>query len=259
MYARRGMWHSSRSNPAPPAASRVGDALRVYAIGDIHGRRDLLIELLALISEDADQFDDTRLVRLVFLGDYIDRGDDAAGVLSALRQLSEDAGAGVVFLRGNHEDALLAFLQDPKERQEWLEFGARQTLASYGIELPRRGVRSADLVAIRDALFAALGPEIGFLASMHTHARFGDVIFTHAGGNPGPGAFMEDVASMIWGHPDGLVDAPLPGHLIVHGHYDAPDPVVCAGRICVDTGAYYTGRLTALRLDAGVGFLSAGG
>lgn len=254
------MWNTPTQNTQTASESRptVGDALRVYAIGDIHGRFDLMISLLRVICSDAENFDDDRSTRIVFLGDYIDRGDETAQVLSALRSLWAHAAGGITFLRGNHEDALLAFLADPVSGRRWLDYGAEQTLASYGIPQPPRNPSDNGLRQTRDELSIAMDEDVAFLGAMPSHAKRGDVLFTHAGCNASAKEIELDAKAMMWGHPSALVDAPIPGTLVVHGHYDSVEPVNCPGRICVDTGAYYSGRLTAVRLDADVTFLSTG-
>lgn len=260
-YAFRTMWIARTQDDVSTRTSRptVGDTRRVYAIGDIHGRFDLMIDLLRLICADADNKEDGRRTFIVFLGDYIDRGDETAQVLTALQALGRTTAGGITFLRGNHEDALLSFLSDPLAGRRWLDYGAEQTLASYGVSLPQRDPSEDDLVRTRDALCAAMKGHGWFLGSMLSHAKIGDVLFTHAGCNAAAIDAELDIKAMMWGHPSTLVDEPLPGALVVHGHYDDVEPVNRRGRICVDTGAYYSGRLTAVRLDAEVAFLSTGG
>lgn len=229
---------------------------RVYAIGDIHGRGDALIDLLRMILDDAAWAADERQTRIVFLGDYIDRGDDPARVIGYLRSLMSETGDGIVALKGNHEAALVDFLKDPIAGRLWLSHGARQTIASYGVPLPPTRPTPDDLRRLRDALATAMGDDIGFLAGLPTHYRLGSVLFTHAGCNPGLGDGTEDEHSLLWGHRNGLCDEPLPGVLLVHGHYESVDPVQSAGRISLDTGAWHTGRLTAVCIDSNLRFLS---
>ncbi|MDJ1007878.1 MAG: metallophosphoesterase family protein [Paracoccaceae bacterium] len=243
--------------PSPPGTRPAVDpSSRVYAIGDIHGRHDLMMALLEKIVEDASWFSDGRRVRIVFLGDYIDRGDHGARVVEALVSLAAENEQGVKILRGNHEDALLEFLAAPLAGQNWLEFGARQTLADYGVKLPSRQPSVDEIFDLRAALLEAMGPHVAFLQSLPCHTSDGDVIFTHAGIDPGDASAMRNEKAMLWGHPTSASDTPVPGKLIVHGHFDDPTPVDRRGRVCVDTGAYYSGVLTAVRLDAGVSFLS---
>jgi serine/threonine protein phosphatase 1 len=238
----------------PPCVAR-GE--RVYAVGDIHGRFDLMIALLDRIRSDAEDRADGRRTRIVFLGDYIDRGDDSRSVLDTVVELASADSPDLVFLRGNHEDALLAFLDDPVAGRSWLGFGAVQTFASYGLPpLPARLGDARQLRELRDQLTAAMGLQIAVLRTMPTHFVSGSVLFTHAGANPQRP--LQDTRAMIWGHPDFPTEGLVQGLRVVHGHYDDARPVSDAGRICVDTGAYYTGRLTAVRLDRDEAFLTVG-
>jgi serine/threonine protein phosphatase 1 len=236
---------------------RVAADERIYAVGDIHGRFDLMIALLDRIGADAETHRDRRRTRIVFLGDYIDRGDDSRSVLDTVIELSSANSPDLIFLRGNHEDALMAFLEDPVAGRSWLRYGAKQTFASYG--LPPVSSRTADarqLHDLRDRLAAAMGPQIDILQTMPTHFVSGNVLFTHAGANPQRP--LQDTRAMIWGHADFPSEGLVQGLRVVHGHYDDATPVSEAGRICVDTGAYYTGQLTAVRLDRDEAFLTAG-
>lgn len=236
---------------------QVAKTDRIYAVGDIHGRQDLLVKLLALIAEDAASFRDERQFRLIFLGDYIDRGDDAKGVLSTLTALANADNDNLTLLCGNHEAALLAFLDDPINGKSWLGFGAQQTLASYGVPVPKARPGREELLETRDALHEAIGAHHLLLRNLPTLVRSGDVIFTHAGLDPDAPLDAQMARHLVWGHPAFVTDDPVPGSRVVHGHYDDPSPVSRVGRICVDTGAYYTGRLTAVRLDGGEGFIHA--
>ena len=229
---------------------------RVYAIGDIHGRHDLMMALLAEILEDANAFTDERCVKIVFLGDYLDRGDHGARVIEALTSLSVDTVDQIVILRGNHEEALLSFLASPLTRHDWLDFGARQTIADYGVRQPSNRPTADELFELRDALLAAMGPHFDFMKRLPCWTCDGDVIFTHAGLDPDDADTFKNTKAMLWGHPASISGWPVPGKLLVHGHFDDERAVDLPGRICVDTGAYYSGALTAVRLDDEVTFLT---
>lgn len=244
------IWRGSRTRP------QVDPTHRVYAVGDLHGRYDLLSKMLRRIVADFESLRDERRLRIVFLGDYIDRGDHSREVLETLVSLVDGASREFVVLRGNHEAALLDFVKSPGLHRSWLDFGAQQTLASYGVRLPRGALTDADLVALRDALVDAMGEHLEFIRAMPIMDRSGDTVFTHAGVARGDGDALTDQRAMLWGDTSSDPDWPAPGKLVVHGHYDDADPVDRPGRICVDTGAYYSGRLTAVRLDADVAFLS---
>lgn len=238
---------------------RVHPRDRIYAVGDIHGRHDLLVAMLALVREDARRCRDHRVPRLVFLGDYIDRGDDSAQVLETLSGAISAADPRTLCLMGNHEAALLSFLDDPVRGRAWLEFGAAQTLASFGLGLSGPTDDPERLRRLRDGLLAALGPTVDVLRGMPLHCRSGDVVFVHAGLAPGGQARFTDADTMLWGDPGFLTPSPVPGLRVVHGHYDSLEPAVFSGRVCIDTGAYHSGRLTALRLDDGEALLSVTG
>lgn len=237
----------------------VAPDCRVYAIGDIHGRFDLLMELLGKICSDADARRDHRRTRIVFLGDYIDRGENSREVLRTLTDIAAFGSDGIVFLRGNHEDALRAFLVSPTRGAAWLDYGGLQTLASLGIRPPQASLGKQDLFRVREELATAISAfEPLFDAMVNSH-RCGDVVFTHAGVDPSRSLEDQSAATLLWGHAQARVDIPVPGLKVVHGHYDEREPVSRSGRICVDTGAYYSNRLTAVRLDDAECFLSTGG
>jgi serine/threonine protein phosphatase 1 len=229
---------------------------RVYAVGDVHGRADLLAEMLVRIVEDAASRRNGRQARLVFLGDYVDRGERSRNVLDLLVALpARLPGFAVTCLRGNHEAAMLDFLDHPERGAGWLRFGGVQTLASYGIAAPGLGAGAAALERTRDALAAALGPHAAWLAACPLLARSGGVVFAHAGIDPGRALDAQSEAAVLWGR-SGFLHRGDPGHLVVHGHYAAPAPVMTARRLCLDTGAYHSGRLTAARLDDATEFLT---
>lgn len=247
-----------RGSPSGPTPAVAPDE-RVYAIGDVHGQHGLLVRLLDRIVEDAEERRDERRLRLVFLGDYVDRGDASRDVLALLARLGETQAltARLDFLVGNHEAALLDFLDDPDRGRAWLAWGGAQTLASYGVQVTGPAPEAAPRETLhdwRDALALAMAEHLAFVEGLAPMTRSGDVVFTHAGLH----REGEDLAPDIWGSDAGafLAPRPLPGLRVVHGHFDDPDPVSHPGRVCVDTGAYYSGVLTAVRLDDGEAFLS---
>ncbi len=249
------MFHH-RPTEGPPIAPPLAADKRIYAIGDIHGCHDLLIDLLSQIAEDGSQRADGRRTQIVFLGDYIDRGDNSRDVLDTCLRLAGSGNENLIFLRGNHETAMLEFLDDPVAGRRWLGFGAVQTLASYGLTKPE-ATDPESLARLRDALSDAMGPHVAFLRALPLSYRSRKVVFCHAGVNPRMPVERDDPQAMLWGHPEFLAADPIPGQLVVHGHFDGAEPVALQGRICVDTGAYHTGRLTAVRLDRELGFLTA--
>ena len=244
-----------RTKPEPETVSvpRVADTDRIYAVGDIHGRADLLNEMFKRIAMDAAEHKDARNPRIILLGDYIDRGDNSRDVidlmLSVVETLPQDR---LQFLMGNHEAALLAFLQDPTERSEWLRFGGLQTLSSYSVAPPKSNPTDAELVAVADALRASMGQaHLDFMMSFQRYLTSGDVVFAHAGLETSVALAEQDDDAILWGRSDFIETGGVEGLRVIHGHYDATEPVILPTRVCVDTGAYYSGRLTAIRLDEG--------
>lgn len=217
--------------------------LRLYAVGDIHGRAELLASLLAKI--DAEPCDKTR--RLVFLGDYVDRGETSRGVLDALISIKA-RDPETVFLKGNHEQALLGFLEAPDRNEEWLHWGGDKTLESYGVD----GIWQKSPVQLaaefRNRLPAA---HVDFLASLELWRIVGDYIFVHAGLRPAVALEAQTEEDCLWIRADFHNAAPgdRPDHVVVHGHHPVKKPLDLGWRIAVDTGAVWSDSLTAVVLD----------
>lgn len=243
---------SSNGTDVSPEA-KVARHERIYAVGDIHGRADLLGLLVERIRADIARFDDERAPHIVFLGDYIDRGDHSREVLETLVALKgKFAAAKLTFLRGNHEAAMLSFLDEPSRCSDWLHFGGLQTLASYGVSPPKSTpAPPAELGRIQKSLERALGAHRAFLEKTALFMRSGNVVFCHAGVDPDDPIEEQSEQALLWGCSGFLAKGGIEEIRVVHGHYAAAEPVVTARRICVDTGAYYSGRLTAVRLDQG--------
>jgi diadenosine tetraphosphatase ApaH/serine/threonine PP2A family protein phosphatase len=224
----------------------------LYAVGDIHGRADLLADLLRQIEADAAGRDATKKT-LVFLGDYIDRGPNSRGVVDMLLGGPLE-GFETYFLKGNHEALLLDFLVDPSRLDHWLINGGDATMASYGVDLGRLRVQDADDETWRDA-FASVLPaaHLHFFKSLRLGVSVGDYLFVHAGVRPGVPIAAQAEADLIWIRGEFLdSDEPF-GKIVVHGHTPAKGPVIRANRIGIDTGAVFSGQLTALRLEDGSG------
>src|SRR5438105_4755618 len=165
--------------------ARLGDGKAVYAVGDIHGRLDLLTALLAQVAADADRHPTDRERQLVFLGDYIDRGTESRGVIDALlRPAWPDFPR--IFLMGNHEDAMLEFLDEKSDGVAWLTYGGLETLLSYGIAIRRLPTNVDSAAELRDALRAAVPRRhVDFLRSCVLSHVEGGYVFVHAGLRPG--------------------------------------------------------------------------
>ena len=224
------------------------DGQLLYAIGDIHGRLDLLGLLLAMIEADAAHSQSERRT-LVFLGDYIDRGPDSRGVIEVLLgDLPRVFDAH--FLKGNHEALLLAFLDDASSLHHWLVNDGKTTMQSYGVDVHALEREGASPEAWRGAFAAAL-PESHrhFFQMLTLMTSFGDYLFVHAGLRPGVPIEAQDERDLIWIRREFLDSEEDLGKFVVHGHTPVSLPDVRSNRIDIDTGAVLRGRLTALRLE----------
>ena len=227
--------------------ARIPDGVRLYAVGDIHGRADLLNDLHGRIAGDADAAPGRRKV-VVYLGDYVDRGADSFAVVEGLiaRPLP---GFESMRLKGNHEDFLLSFLDDVACGDAWLMNGGEATLASYGVEIGGYGGNA--LERARLALIRALPAEhLDFFRGLALTYEAGDYLFVHAGVRPGVGLDRQTDHDLMWIR-DGFLESDADfGRVVVHGHSIRPEPDIRPNRIGIDTGAYHTGRLTCLVLEA---------
>lgn len=241
----------------PPAVAPEGR--RIYAIGDIHGRADLLEKLLTDIQRDASDGAFTGQPILIFLGDYIDRGFQSKEVIDLL--LSELMSPFEThFLKGNHEAAMLQFLQEPAMGPRWAEFGGAETLVSYGVRPPRMRTSMAEWEHASDTLNQVLPQEhLDFLLNLKLSVRIGDYLFVHAGVKPGVELAKQSEHDLLWIREEFLNDKRPLGAVVVHGHTPAARPHRDSRRIGIDTGAYLSGRLTAARFEHDtVNFLSTG-
>jgi len=234
--------------PEPPEATTT-DGRLVYAIGDVHGRLDVLEPLVAELIRDSARSALKERPLLILLGDYVDRGPSSAGVIEFLLNLADEGHFEVRALKGNHEEALLGFLDDPSFGQTWMTHGGGETLISYGVQLPTRNEVQAWSDA-RDALAQALPPRHAqFLQGLQLMTVVGDYAFVHAGVRPGAPLDRQTERDLLWIRYEFLdSDGPFE-KVIVHGHTPNPLPQVTPWRLGIDTGAYATGVLTAVRLD----------
>lgn len=222
------------------------DGIRVYAVGDVHGRRDLIEAMHDRIGEEIAR-DGVADWRIVHLGDYVDRGPDAAGVLDFLT--SRIAGEPrIVALAGNHDVALIDFLAHGDRTQMFRRFGGNDTARSYGTHVDFATAATAE--AGRQALARAMPQaHLDFLSGLPRSVAFGDFFFCHAGIRPGVPLERQDPEDLIWIREPFLGHPGLHPKVIVHGHTPHDEAELMPNRVDLDTLAYASGRLTALAVD----------
>ncbi|MEX6723174.1 metallophosphoesterase family protein [Parapedomonas caeni] len=235
--------------PQPPMAS-APEGMRLIAIGDVHGRLDLLQGLVHRLEAEV-KAGPTLDTRLILLGDYIDRGPQSADVLDWLCDHQPDW-ARVHLLRGNHEQALLDILDgtaDDETISAWLLYGGRDTLASYRLGAPV--VYADDPAYIAEAVRKGVpSRHHRLLGDMVLSLRFGDYLFVHAGVRPGVPIDAQSRQDLIWIREPFLSSTEDFGAVVVHGHSITRTVSERPNRIGIDTGAYSSGRLTALVAEA---------
>ncbi|MEZ5960078.1 MAG: metallophosphoesterase family protein [Hyphomonadaceae bacterium] len=239
------LFQGSKSPVARFLDGRVG-----YAVGDIHGRSDLLADMIALLEKRS--IDDTRLAGppiVVFLGDYIDRGHDSAGVIGMLA-------AGLPrhcecrYLRGNHEQSLMSFLDNPVANRGWLLQGGAETLMSYGVRPPPFNGSAEIWRAAADDLHARMpAAHLEFLQGLERYVELGDYAFVHAGVDDTRALADQPDEALYWARNAFIASKRAFSHRVVHGHTPVDRPYTDARRIAVDTGAYASGVLTAARFE----------
>lgn len=235
-----------RKAAKPTAPGRIPPGQRVYVIGDIHGRLDLLDTLLELIEAD-DAARPSAELQLIFLGDLIDRGPRSAAVVERAMQLATQGPCR--FLMGNHEELLLRSLDgDERALRLFARVGGRETILSYGMD--EATYNALDFGELLDALPGLVPPaHRAFLESFEDMIELGDYVFVHAGIRPGVALPEQRVAELRWIR-DEFLDHPGPHpRIVVHGHTITPQVEWRPHRIGIDTGAYASGELTALALE----------
>jgi len=234
------------ARPAPPEHT-------IYAVGDIHGRLDLLKVLCGKITAHAQGAP----AEVIFLGDYIDRGPQSAGVVDYLISNPFPASMKCTYLKGNHEATLLEFLSNPMVGPSWVQFGGGETLLSYGVRMPLGSLDEQGWAqACADLAREMPQAHLDFYRSLDLSAERGLYFFAHAGVDPDVAIERQEEASLLWVRDAFLEDTRRLARIIVHGHTPAPEPHADHRRIGLDTGAYQTGVLTAACLEAGrVSFL----
>lgn len=234
---------SSLRRRRPPG---VPEGVRIYAIGDIHGRADLLGALLSRIDAHLARHPIAHCVE-VFLGDYVDRGPASRQVLDRL--VDRGRTGRTIFLKGNHEILMSSFVTNPHILDDWQRLGGLETLLSYGIKPSFNADRT-----IQAKLSAALGKALPeshrrFLGGLRPSFTCGDFFFVHAGIRPGIPLLEQSEEDLLWIRQEFLVSEDDFGKVVVHGHTPVLQPDFRPNRINIDTGAYATGQLTCLMLE----------
>jgi serine/threonine protein phosphatase 1 len=234
------------ASPVQKAKPRIPRGIRLYAIGDVHGRADLLSALFQRIDVSLRVSPVEQAVQ-VLLGDYIDRGPNSREVIDAL--IARQQQHLMVYLKGNHESYVCQLMSDPTVLSEWSQAGGINTLLSYGVKPSSRD----DPRQERDvaAAFCRALPENHrqFLQSLAISFACGDFFFAHAGVRPGVPLRKQREHDLLWIREDFLLHEEDFGKVIVHGHTPSIEPDIRSNRINIDTGAYATGRLTCLILQ----------
>jgi serine/threonine protein phosphatase 1 len=234
-----------RAQKAEIVLPRVADGTRLYAVGDIHGRLDLLREIDGRIRDDAAAARSARNT-VIYLGDYIDRGDQSREVVDWLidRPLP---GFQRVLLLGNHEDSLLQFLTDVQIGPAWLAYGGAATLLSYGVKPPST---DREFVRVQEELRDRLpSRHLAFMRGLALCHVEDDYYFVHAGIRPGVPLDLQKQEDMLWIRDEFLLSRQDFGKIVVHGHTITEAPEIRRNRIGIDTGAFASGRLTCLVLQ----------
>jgi serine/threonine protein phosphatase 1 len=227
-------------------ASSVPEGVRIYAVGDIHGRADLLAPMLSQIEIDISLHPVSRPV-VVFLGDYIDRGPSSKAVLDLL--IDNDPPFEKIFLKGNHEAFLLKFLENSEVLDDWKQCGGLETLISFGIKPPISPAPYERARLARSLSTALTTAHRHFLETLKPTFVSGDFIFVHAGLRPLIPIEDQEEDDLLWIRDDFLLWDREFGKIVVHGHTPVREPDIRSNRINIDTGAFATGRLTCLTIE----------
>jgi serine/threonine protein phosphatase 1 len=231
----------------PPQPHAVPEGRRIYAVGDIHGRLDLLDDILAMIERDSVARGPAD-VMIIFLGDLVDRGPHSCRVVERLIAFSKGP-LSTRFLMGNHEEVFLRTLNgDLRALRFLLRIGGRETILSYGID--GEALRAMDFEELLAALQEKVPAEhIAFLSAFEESIEVGDYLFVHAGIRPGIATEEQSSSDLRWIREDFLRHRDSFGKLVIHGHSITDDVDLRSNRIGIDTGAFATGRLTAIGLE----------
>jgi serine/threonine protein phosphatase 1 len=231
--------------------ARVPPGVCIYAVGDVHGRVDLLETLQIRITEDAAQLTPGTGKIVIYMGDYVDRGLESRQVIQRL--IDEPLpGFQSIHLLGNHDAWFLSFLVDPKVGSTWLRYGGDVTLHSYGVRLGTPVEDVEYFTRLQHALRSRLSRDhVEFLQSLELSYEMGDYLFVHAGVRPGVPLHQQTADDLLWIREPFLSSERELGRVVVHGHTVESRPVIRRNRIGIDTGACWTGCLTCLVLEEG--------
>ncbi|CUH79080.1 metallophosphoesterase [Tropicibacter naphthalenivorans] len=228
-----------KSKPAPAAptfSAPIAPEQSFFAIGDIHGSLEPFRATLRVIETIEER------PTVICVGDYVDRGEESAEILNLLKRLNTEFPDLFLCLKGNHEEMMLNFLDDPgKHGRRWLRHGGLQTVASFGLGYNAETA----LETLRDQLADAMGPDmIDWMRNLPDRWQSGNVAVVHAGADPSVPIDLQAQRTLLWGHPEFVTKPRSDETWVLHGHTIVKTPHARAGRIAVDTGAYATGVLT---------------
>jgi serine/threonine protein phosphatase 1 len=240
------VWRAGSSEKETRLA-RIPQRMRLYAVGDVHGRADLLSELFSEIDTDLEACP-VPLALHIFLGDYVDRGPHSREVLDLLVTRSQRH--ETIFLKGNHEILVEEFLRNPESFATWRDVGGVQTLLSYGIRPSFRPGASEQTMLARQLAEVLPPAHRQFFGSLRRSFSCGDFFFVHAGVRPGVPLSQQADEDLFWIRDEFLNSEERFGKIVVHGHSPVPDVEFHANRINIDTGAFATGRLSCLRIES---------
>ena len=229
-------------------AVSITDDQRQYVIGDIHGRSDLLDQMIKEIGQDLLRKPPASAA-VVTWGDYVDRGPESRGVLDRLA--ANPFSIPYFALKGNHEELFELFLEDPGVGSQWRHLGGLETLHSYGLPVGSL-MRGKGFEEASDRLRGTVPREhLAFLSSLRTSITSGQYFLCHAGVRPGVPLDRQESRDLLWIRQEFLTSSRNFGRIIVHGHTPVEQPEVRPNRINIDTGAFATGCLTCVVLERG--------
>ena len=237
---------SARNVSIPPPEAPADT--RIYVVGDIHGRADLLSRLHSHIRDDVPSSTQGRHL-IVYLGDYVDRGETSKTVIDLL--LDEPLeGFETIFLKGNHEEMLLGFLENAAIGAMWLHNGGDATAYSYGVRMANPSSADPRYFEMQQALREKLPDRhLAFFRDLDLYHIEGGYLFVHAGVQPGIPIEQQSSEDLLWIREEFIASQADHGHCVVHGHTIFTELEIRPNRIGIDTGAYYTNVLSCLVLE----------